>query len=452
MPGRLQQVGFTSGPYAAEEMEIERRRRMAEALQARGTEGLGNTEVVGGWAIPKSPWEGVGRMAQQVSGAYQDRRAAEMARALRERQQGDRSADMTVLASMLKGAPATSEQIMDEQAAGGEGQMATINAPARPGGIDPAMLGQLRTPQMQDLAMQMYIKQIQPKDPNALLGKINPKDYTPESFAQFMQTQNPAVLRAVQDYVTVGGNLVPKPVGQPPQGGIVPVYTAPEKPDRDAGAWGEPYSMNGAMVQKNSRTGEIRTAVSRPPVTNVTTSITQPGKIFENENKLRDDYTTASKPFVGIRDAYNTIKASLDGPITAVSTLAGATKFMKMIDPESVVRESELNMALRASGMLDRFMNLHNTVLKGQVLTPTQTQEIKNIAEALYKAAQKQQKRTDDYFGRLATEYGLKPDRVIRDQSAAMRVDPQDAAALEWANANPNDPRAAAIKQKLGAR
>ena len=33
--------------------------------------------------------------------------------------------------------------------------------------------------------------------------------------------------------------------------------------------WSEPYQMGGATVQKNKVTGEIRTAVSRPPITNV---------------------------------------------------------------------------------------------------------------------------------------------------------------------------------------
>lgn len=51
------------------------------------------------------------------------------------------------------------------------------------------------------------------------------------------------------------------------------------KPAADKGTWSEPYNMNGAMVQKNTLTGEIRTAVTRqpnisvrnePPVTPVT--------------------------------------------------------------------------------------------------------------------------------------------------------------------------------------
>ena len=414
----LKQVSFTS-PYGAEEAEILRRQQLAQALQRQADTPLETNRMAGRVAIPISPWEGAAKLAQGAVSGMEDKRAIEMAKALRDRQQADRGTDMQTLAEMLKGSPGG----LQADAADNVTQM-----PAQAGGIDPARLGQLRSPEMQNMGMQLWAQQMKPKDPNAMIGKINPKDYTPESFSQFMQTQNPAMLRPVQDYATVGGSLVPKPMGTIPQGGIVPVYTAPDKPDKDAGAWGEPFQLNGAMVQKNARTGEVRTAVSRPPVTNVNTSITQPGKVFENENKLRDDYTTASKPFIGIRDAYNTIKASLEGPITAVSTLAGATKFMKMIDPESVVRESELNMALRASGMLDRFMNLHNTVMKGQVLTATQAKEIKTIAESLYTAAEKQQKRTDDYFKGLATEYGLKPERVIRDQGAATRIPPENQA------------------------
>ena len=228
MPG-LKSVSFT-GPYGAEEAEIERRRRMAEMLQGQAAQPLDAGRQVGGWAIPISPWEGAAKLAQGASAGYQDKRSIEMAKALRDRQQGDRSADMQTLSTMLRGSPATSEQIVDEQANGGMGAPATINAPARPGGVDPGMLGQLRSPWGQGVGDQLLLEQMKPKDPNAMIGKINPKDYTPESFAQFMQTQNPALLRPVQDYATVGGSLVPKPTGAIPQGGIVPVYTAPPKP------------------------------------------------------------------------------------------------------------------------------------------------------------------------------------------------------------------------------
>ena len=171
MPG-IKKVSFTS-PYGAEEAEIERRQRLAEILRQQGMQPLGPTETIGGWAVKKSPMEGLGRAAQQISGAYQENQATEMAKALRERQQGDRSADMGTLASMLRGAPATSEQIVDEQAAGGMGAPATINAPARPAGIDPAMLGQLRSPWGQNIGDQMLLEKIardmpKPQEPYTL--------------------------------------------------------------------------------------------------------------------------------------------------------------------------------------------------------------------------------------------------------------------------------------------
>ena len=156
----LQNVSFTN-PYSAEEQDIQRRRQLAEMLQAKGMEPLGNTEMVGGWAIPKSPWEGLGKVAQQISGAYQQNQANEMAKALGERQRGDRTADMGKLAQMLKGAPASSEQIVDEQANGGIGAPATINAPAvAPQSLSQIDPSQFRSPQMQDMLMQQRIAQL----------------------------------------------------------------------------------------------------------------------------------------------------------------------------------------------------------------------------------------------------------------------------------------------------
>ena len=158
MPG-IQQVSFTS-PYGAEEAEIERRRQMAQLLQQQGQTPLGPTETVGGWAVRRSPLEGLNKAVQQGAGAWQESQATEMAKALRERQQGDRSADMQALAAQLKGAPAQVNAAVDDPAAG---QYAPESVtPARPGGqIDPAILGRLRDPQIQQLGTQMWLQQMQ---------------------------------------------------------------------------------------------------------------------------------------------------------------------------------------------------------------------------------------------------------------------------------------------------
>jgi hypothetical protein len=102
----IQQVSFTS-PYSAEEADIQRRRAMAEALQAQGQQGLGPTEMVGGWAIPKSPWEGLGKAAQQVSGAYQQKQLRGEEKALGERAQAEKRSTLADALRLAEGTPRT---------------------------------------------------------------------------------------------------------------------------------------------------------------------------------------------------------------------------------------------------------------------------------------------------------------------------------------------------------
>lgn len=92
----------------------------------------------------------------------------------------------------------------------------------------------MNSPQAQDyLSTLTKIAELKRKeDPFA---KINPKDFTPESIAKFDQTRN--------------------------RSDLVPARTD---------VWSDPYKLNGAMVQKNKETGEIRTAVTREPRVNVT--------------------------------------------------------------------------------------------------------------------------------------------------------------------------------------
>jgi hypothetical protein len=136
----------------------------------------------------------------------------------------------------------------------------------------------------------------------------------------------------------------------------------------------------------------------------------------DTEMKLGDDYRAQSKPFKEVSDAYKIITTSLDKATTSpAATLAGATKFMKLLDPGSVVRESELGMALAATGVFDRATNYYNTLRLGRVLTPQQAADFKNIAGQIYQAAQKQQQQIDaDYRGK-AQEYKLRPAMIVQD-------------------------------------
>lgn len=67
----------------------------------------------------------------------------------------------------------------------------------------------------------------------------------------------------------------------------------------EKGTWGDPYTMNGAQVQKNSATGEIRTAVTRAPVVNVNN--VSPVTLTENGKKAYADLALQGKLPPGFR-------------------------------------------------------------------------------------------------------------------------------------------------------
>lgn len=134
------------------------------------------------------------------------------------------------------------------------------------------------------------------------------------------------------------------------------------------------------------------------------------------EMKLADDYRNQSKGFKEVSDAYLQISATLDkATMSPAATLAAATKFMKLLDPGSVVRESELGMALAATGAIDRLTNYTNTLKYGKVLTSQQVDDFRNITKQIYGAAQTQQQKIDANYRQQATTYGLRPEVIIQD-------------------------------------
>lgn len=134
------------------------------------------------------------------------------------------------------------------------------------------------------------------------------------------------------------------------------------------------------------------------------------------EMKLGDDYRAQSKNFKEVSDAYRQINSTLDKATTSpAATLAAATKFMKLLDPGSVVRESELGMALAATGVFDRATNYFNTLQSGKVLTPNQVADFKNITGQIYKAAQTGQQQIDASYTKQAQTYKLRPEMIVQD-------------------------------------
>ena len=130
------------------------------------------------------------------------------------------------------------------------------------------------------------------------------------------------------------------------------------------------------------------------------------------EGDLRDDYRKDSTNFVEIAKQTKIIESSLNDD-SAAATLASATAFMKMLDPGSVVRESELAMAMKTNGALDRMGNYINVIQSGQVLTKQQKADFAKLIKAYSNAANEAQRNLNKKYGQIASEYGLDPKRVV---------------------------------------
>jgi len=134
--------------------------------------------------------------------------------------------------------------------------------------------------------------------------------------------------------------------------------------------------------------GQYRQQIA--PKTQVTVPVDMTGgqKGFENEMKLAGAFKQEPiyKDFSDMKSAFGQVVSSLSQG-TPIGDVAGATKVMKLLDPGSVVRESELGIAMAASGRMDRLNNYFSNMMTGQKLTPTQREDFKALSNELYAAA-----------------------------------------------------------------
>ena len=159
---------------------------------------------------------------------------------------------------------------------------------------------------------------------------------------------------------------------------------------------------------------------------------------FNQEQKLAADYQAESKNFVGVRDAYSRIKEALPtAHESSPATLAAGTMFMKLLDPGSVVRESELGMALNATGVWDKALNYANTLASGKVLTKSQVKEFSDMSDKLYEAANKNHASLVGQYKKRTSEYGLNPEHVVTDYNKGVNERPSTPSAPLTAT-NPN--------------
>ncbi len=146
----------------------------------------------------------------------------------------------------------------------------------------------------------------------------------------------------------------------------------------------------------------------------LTLDMTGGQKGFDNEMGLKKAFASEPvyKAYGEMQSAYGQITDSLKAESPA-GDLAAATKFMKLLDPGSVVRESELGMAMAASGAFDRAKNYAELRISGKKLTPDQRKDFQDLSNQLFGTATSAYNTKRGEFAEMGSAYGLNADRAL---------------------------------------
>jgi len=136
---------------------------------------------------------------------------------------------------------------------------------------------------------------------------------------------------------------------------------------------------------------------------------------FGNEKDLYAQYAGSDpvKMYETVKSGYERVRQS-----AALQTGAGDMGliygYMKMLDPGSVVRESEFATAAQAGSYGEQIQGLVSRVINGERLPESVRQEFVQLAEGIYSETASNLGSINDQFTTRARNYGVDPGMFIR--------------------------------------
>ena len=177
-----------------------------------------------------------------------------------------------------------------------------------------------------------------------------------------------------------------------------------------------------------------------------------PSKIFEYEEKIRKEYQGRTKVYGEVQTIFSNLQASAQAK-TGPGDIALITGFMKMLDPGSVVRETEFATARDTAGLFESLKNDAQKLESGQLfgLNSTQRQQYVNLAQQYLNAAKKKADQDKKDLRVVVDNYKLNPENVFGAERGGRgdvnRVIPPQQA-IDFLKKDPS--RAAEFESKYG--
>lgn len=147
-----------------------------------------------------------------------------------------------------------------------------------------------------------------------------------------------------------------------------------------------------------------------------------PEKKFAQEEKIRKEWQGRSKVYGELQGTFNTLKASSESA-NGPGDIALITGFMKMLDPGSVVRETEFATARDTAGLFTQLQNRLEKAKNGQLLSPAQRKEYVALSQKYLESAQKKADEDKKALGVVVKNYRLNPENVFGPAMTNVTVD-----------------------------
>ena len=150
---------------------------------------------------------------------------------------------------------------------------------------------------------------------------------------------------------------------------------------------------------------------------------------FGAEKDLRVEWNKVNYPYAEVRANYNKLVAALTpkydknnkeikDDTKGVGDMAAVFLFMKMLDPGSVVRESEFQAAQATAGIMDRLGIKVSQLKKGDILSPAQREDFLNLAKEFMDAGSALKNETRLNLGQAVDNYSLTPQNIFGVETA----------------------------------
>jgi len=447
-------------PYTAETAAIQRRLQMAQML---GQQALQPLEVPQQAGVRASHLSGLAKVLQGYMAGSEEKQALEAYKDLADKYRAGNAADVSGFLEAMQGTPAKElagpapqgaptgvspegmqgGYIQPAQAPDRQRAMALALGSQNPTlqGAGGAMLGQMfAQDKIKDLKTELvgdkthrigYTETGKRIDLGPITESVSPdtaarlkqdKELSDRAFGQLSASQKATLandaarlnISAQQLFfdtgIKAGGGTFVNPIAQPPAPPAQPnapvvAPRVPTTPVAGAPVANAPPTSTSPYTPFSNLNAQANDLVLPPKL-----RLEQMKNAPTQENTLRDEFNTLTKDFRTVQDAHSKIKSVAN---TGAGDMSLLYSYVKLLDPGSVVRESEFATAAASGSFGERIQGLAQRVMSGQRLPPDLRTDFIREADSIYTSQKDGADRLEKQYRDIAKRNNLNPENVI---------------------------------------